>query len=298
MVAVQAALIGPQADGVTPQQNPLDAERNMLWMMMNQRAGIVSGLVASVVSGQMQLSFTPGSAVVCERDGSQNELSRMYPVYSSGTAIVQFGAASASARNDAVVAAAVDVEDGAQGSGAIGVGGHLVVVPGVSGITAVRTDAEIAAFLGRGGWHRLYNVPIAAGSTQINLGGATKTAYMHNYWNTMTGATAASGWGSLATQYMMITPVLARIRIVATRTGGTITAGSDGNISDVDVVNNIPTSLRAVGITSYGTFFVTGVHLGSCRIETGGNATITDLYPTGNIVNGNEIRMEFTHPII
>src|SRR5215204_2361360 len=173
MVAVQAGLIGPQADGTTPQLNPLDVERHMFWANQGGRSGIVKGLVPSVVAGQMQLSFTAGAAVVCERDASQVELDRAYPLYSPSTAVVQFGAASASNRNDAVVAAVVDVEDGAQGTGAIGVGGHLVVVPGVSGTTAVRTDAQIAAYLGRGGFHRLYDVPIAIGATQINLAGAT-----------------------------------------------------------------------------------------------------------------------------
>ena len=133
MVAVSAGLIGPQADGTTQQQNPLDVERHMYWANQGQRSGIISGLVPSVVAGQMQLSFTAGSAVVRERDGSQVELDRAYPLYSPATAVVQFGAASASNRNDAVVAAIVDVEDSAQGTGAIGVGGHLVVVPGVSG---------------------------------------------------------------------------------------------------------------------------------------------------------------------
>ena len=298
MVAVQAGLIGPQADGTTPQQNPLDVERHMFWANQG-RSGIIKGLVPSVVAGQMQLSFTPGAAVVCERDAAQVELDRAYPLYSPATAVVQFGAASAAARNDAVVAAVVDVEDGAQGTGNIGVGGHLVVVPGVSGVTAVRTDAQIAAYLGRGGFHRLYDVPIAAGSTQINLAGATLTGFKINDWNTVPSVTAATGWSLTSAQYMLygLLPMV-RLRIIATRTGATITAGSDGNISDTDVCNNLPTFLRAVGTTAYGTFVQPGTALGSARVNTTGLVTITDLHPNATVDNTEEIKIDFDYPLV
>ena len=132
--------------------------------------GILRGLDWSVVAGQMQLSLTAGAAMVAERDGSNVELARGYLVWNDAASVVQFGVASAGARNDAVVIAAVDVEDGAQGTGNIGVGGHLVVVPGVSGTTTPRTDAQIQAFLGRGGWTRYADVAIPASSTQIAAG--------------------------------------------------------------------------------------------------------------------------------
>lgn len=257
MVAVQAGLIGPQADGTTPQQNPLDVERHMLWLNAGQRAGIIKGLVPSVVAGQMQLSFTAGSAVVCERDGSQVEQDRMYPVYSPSTAVVQFGAASASNRNDAVVVAAVDVEDGAQGTGAIGVGGHIVVVPGVSGTTTVRTDAQIAAYLGRGGWHRLYDVPIASGSPQISLAGATFTGYNINDWNLVLPApTLFPNW-SLASggafKYRFLGPGWVLVRGILTRGATAVTTNAEGNITpDITVIGSggWPAALRPASLTS------------------------------------------------
>lgn len=299
MVTIAAALIGPQADGTAPRNNPLDVERHMLWMQYG-RAGITKGLVPSVVSGQMQLSFTAGSAVVCERDGSQNELDRAYPLYNNGTAIVQFGAASASNRNDAVVLAAVDVEDGAQGTGAIGVGGHLVVVPGVSGTTAVRTNAEIAAFLGRGGWSRIYDVPIASGSTQISLAGATFTGFKHFDWNNLQPTlTAASGFSITYARYMLHGPMpMCHITMWLVRTGGTINADTEGNFGDIVVAQNLPTSLRAIGNPAYGTFHVPGTILGSARIETDGQISITDMHSDADIATSNNIRIDFDYPLL
>lgn len=299
MVAVQAGLIGPQANGSTPFHNPLDVRRHEYWVSTGGRSGIVKGLVPSVVAGQMQLSFTAGGAVVCERDGSQVELDRAYSLYSPSTAVVQFGAASASNRNDAVVAAVVDVEDGAQGSGAIGVGGHLVVVPGVSGTTTPRTDAQIAAYLGRGGFHRLYDVPVASGSTQINLAGATFTGFKLADWNTVPSVAASSGWSLTSARYMLygLLPMV-RLRIYATRTGSGITASADGNITDSEVCNSLPTFLRAVTDTSYGIFVRPGSALGSARVNTAGGVTITDLYPTAQIPNGEDIRIDFDYPLV
>jgi len=303
MVAGLAGLIGPQADGTTPFQNMLDTRRHEYWLNLGGKSGIVRGLVPSVVVGQMQLSFTGGAFGVCERDGSNVETDRAYPGYfPNASYICQFTAAHATlARIDAVVAAVVDVEDGAQGTGAIGVGAHIVAVPGTaSGSPTAPTDTDIKNYLGRGGFHRLYNQPIAAASTQILLSGATFTGYNVNTWNVIPSVTAASGWTLVAGQqrYMFIGQSMARIRVWATRTGGTISPGSDGNFGDVDVVNNMPTFLRAITDTAYGTFHVPGTTLGSCRVETAGNITITDAYSNSSIVNTNIVRIEMQYPVV
>jgi hypothetical protein len=301
MVAVQAGLIGPQADGTTPQQNPLDVERFMFWASQGQRSGIIKGLVPSVVAGQMQLSFTAGAACVRERDASQVELDRAYPLYSPSTAVVQFGAASASNRNDAVVAAVVDVEDGAQGTGAIGVGGHLVVVPGVSGTTSVRTDAQIAAYLGRGGFHRLYDVPIASGSTQINLAGATFTALRLNEWNTIAGVTAAAGWTINAgtAQYMYLPNNQVRARATLTKTSPALSSGTDGNLTDTAMLANWPAALRPVAVTVYGAMtYGIARGLAGFRIDTSGGVIITDFYPNQTIAIADEVRFEIAYTLV
>lgn len=299
MVAVQAGLIGPQADGVTPQQNPLDVERHMFWANQGGRSGIIKGLVPSVVAGQMQLSFTAGAAVVCERDGAQVELDRAYPLYSPSTAVVQFGAASAAARNDAVVAAVVDVEDGAQGTGAIGVGGHLVVVPGVSGVTAVRTDAQIAAYLGRGGFHRLYDVPIAIGATQINLAGATFAGFKIAEWNSLVFSGAA-GFTFVNCRYVIVGRNLVVMRGEFTKTGSTLTSSSQGNITDTTMAaaGSIPAAIRPLTETSYGTVWIgPGIANGTMRVDPSGTIAITDFYPTYPLAAGDTIRWDIVYPI-
>jgi hypothetical protein len=291
MVAVQAGMIGPQADGTTPQQNPLDVERHAYWSRF-QRSGIVKGLVPSVVAGQMQLSFTPGSAVVCERDGSQTELDRAYPLYSSGTAVVQFQAASVGVRNDAVVAAVVDVEDGAQGSGTLGVGGHLVAVPGTSGSSTPRTDAQIAAYLGRGGFHRLYDVPIGASpQTQINLAGATFTGLNLFDWNlVLPQPSLASGWAYATNgqfKYRFLLPNWLAVRGIVQRTGSAATSNSEGNITpDISVIasGGWPAALRpAQWATAFlgaqVTFTEQGKISGRGRIEPDGSVLYTELGP-------------------
>ena len=56
----------------------------------------------------------------------------------------------------------------------------------MSGVTAARTDTEINNYIGRGGWTRLYDVPIASGRTQINLAGA-----LFRGFGSTTGTTSA-----------------------------------------------------------------------------------------------------------
>ena len=249
MTQILGGVAGPaDTAGTVAFQNTADADRTWLWysLQRGRSSGVIlEGFEPSVVSGQMQLSFTQGAVVCAERDGSGTSLRRGYLVYSDGAVTVPFGAASASARNDAVVAAFVDPEDGAPGTGGLATGGHLVVVPGVSGVTAVRTDTEIRTFLGRGGFLRLYNVPIAAGSTEINLAGADIAAHRNDQWNYLASAVAVSGWSITEKRYRWIAPKLLMLEIEVVNTGSTITVPSDGNIvGDPQIIASMPTEMR------------------------------------------------------
>jgi hypothetical protein len=254
VVAGKVGHLGPQADGTSSYHNLLDVERHEFWMKMGGKSGIIRGLVPAVVAGQMQLNFTAGSFAVCERDGSNVETDRAYPGYFDATATLQFTAAHATlARIDAVVAAVVDVEDGAQGTGAIGVGAHLYAIPGTAaGSPTAPTDTDIKNFLGRGGFHRLYNQPIAAASTQILLSGATFTGFQINGWNTISSSanigsslTAASGWSIQEAKYKLYSlQKRVAVRLMVTRTGADIGPGDgQGNIADVDITTNWPATL-------------------------------------------------------
>jgi hypothetical protein len=167
MALIRGGPAGPDGFGGA-YDNTVQTDRAALWQALGGRQGVLRGFVHAGVAGQMALDFTPGAALVGERDGSGvASINRGYLVHAAETTRVLFGPASASARNDAVVAAFVDVEAGPVGTGGLEVGGHLVVVPGVSGTSTPRTDAQINAFLGRGGWVRVLDVPIASGATEI-----------------------------------------------------------------------------------------------------------------------------------
>jgi hypothetical protein len=156
--------------------NEVEADRAALWDALGASQGVIRGFAHSGVAGAMALDFTAGSGLLGERaaDGTAS-LERGYHVWADVTTRVLFDPASASARNDAVVLAYVDTEDGPLGTGVTEVGPQLVVVKGVSGTTTARTDADITGWLGRGGWVRLMDVPIAAGSTEIDLATIVKT---------------------------------------------------------------------------------------------------------------------------
>lgn len=176
MTLIRGGPAGPNGSGGA-YLNEVETDRTINWYANGGRQGVLAGFTHTGVAGQMALDFTPGAALVGERaaDGTAS-LNRGYLVWFDVTTRVTFGAASASARNDAVVAAFVDVEDGPVGTGGLEVGSHIVVVPGVSGTTTPRTDADINAWLGKGGWVRLMDVPVAAGATEIATAGVTVNA--------------------------------------------------------------------------------------------------------------------------
>lgn len=169
MTLIRGGPAGPDGSGGA-YPNEVETDRSAWWHALGGRQGVLKGFAHSGVAGQMALDFTPGAALVGERDATGvASLDRGYLVWADSTTRVSFGTASASDRNDAVVAAFVDVEDGPVGTGGLDVGPHIVVVPGVSGTTTPRTDTQINDYLGRGGWVRLLDVPIASTDTEINV---------------------------------------------------------------------------------------------------------------------------------
>lgn len=179
MTIVRGGPAGPGSGGAA-YPNEVETDRSAWWHALGGRQGVIKGLAHTGVAGTMALDFTAGAALVGERaaDGTAS-LDRGYLVWADTTTRVTFGPASASARNDAVVAAFVDTEDGPVGTGALEVGPHIVVVPGVSGTTTPRTDADINGWLGKGGWVRLMDVPIATGSTEIATAGVAVNAFAY-----------------------------------------------------------------------------------------------------------------------
>jgi hypothetical protein len=297
LAQIKGAFLGPSdAAGTVAFLNRLDSRRVETLAVFGGHAGIWEGFVYSQVGGQMQLSFTAGIGMAAERDGSQVELRRGYVIWNDVATVVQFGAASAANRNDAVVLAAVDPEDGAFGTGALVADGHLVVIPGVSGTTTVRTDAQIATWLGRGGWVRLLDVPILSTDTQINTATIVPTPAAIPWLDsgTLTNVfTVASGW-SIQSQNFRRRLGVNWFNITFTRTGANITSIS-GNIANTAVAtwdttkypilidcsaNAAGNGYDAVGLLQTGTVYVTAVANDIMDIVTGDQLSLAGSWPS------------------
>lgn len=155
-------------------RNRILTDRAVWWEAAGSRQGVKRGFVLSTIGGQMALSASAGLGFVEERDTSGNAgaTGRGYAVWTDSAQTVSFDPASAANRNDAVVLAFVDVSVGvaAVGTETTVVGGQLVVVPGTSGVTTPRTDSDISAAVGSGGWVRLADVLIESTDTEIQAG--------------------------------------------------------------------------------------------------------------------------------
>jgi hypothetical protein len=226
----------------------------------------------------MALDIAVGAALISRRDGSGNPQTMGYVLRVPATSRVTFGVASASARNDALVAAAIDTTDGAIGAGAVAAGittsgFHLLAVPGVSGTTTPRTDSQITTYLGRGGWIRLADVPIASSDTQINTANmvaAPASVGWYDSGNITNAFTPIPGF-SVTSQSLRRCRGLFYFSLTFTRTGGDLTSGS-GNIANTAVATwdtakypipfSVPcttkdTGYGIIGSADAGTIYVT-----------------------------------------
>lgn len=276
MVQLDAGIIGPDGLGGA-YKNTANVREAAWWHAMGAQQGVIKGMVVSGVPGSMALSVAAGAVLVSRRDGSNNvqDMGYLVPVPTATT--VTFGPASASARNDALVAAVVDTTDGAVGTGALANGGQLVAVPGVSGTATPRTDAQIAAYLGRGGYVRLADVPIASTDTQINTANLTLASpynVVDTGWITLSSATltgtvryrklgnevyvqadgtAATVSGTVITLASTVLPTWARPSVTArfgayfTAFAGIMTVGTDGSITAVQNTGGAKSSISSTG---------------------------------------------------
>jgi hypothetical protein len=271
MTLIRGGPAGPDGLGGA-YDNEVETDRSAWWYALGGRQAVIKGFVHSGVAGSMALDFTAGAALVGERaaDGTAS-LDRGYLVWEDAVTRVTFGPAAAAARNHAGVAAFVDVEDGAVGTGGLDVGPHLVVVPGVSGTTTPRTDSDINAWLGKGGWVRLLDVPIAAGSTEINVAGLTANSGSvgrpHTVRHDTSGASIANAVG---TALAWATTVEDEGGITYDSGTGTFTVPTPGFYAvDAGVTFNGNTAgRRDVKITVDGTIRAWGLSEGTTQFQT------------------------------
>lgn len=156
-------------------RNQAEDVRAQVFQALGGTPGILEGFAMSVVAGNMQVSFAAGRALIEESGVDLTGDDRGYYVFATDATVVPFDAASVSDRKDAVVFAWVDPQYGALGTDVTEAGPQIVVVKGVSGSTVARTDAEISAAVGPGGWFRYADVLIDSADTEINPANITLT---------------------------------------------------------------------------------------------------------------------------
>jgi hypothetical protein len=242
---VLAIPIGP--DGVGGSfQNDVGTRRASDWFELGARGGVLKGLTWAQVPGLMALDLAAGAALVPVRDASavvQDEGYLLRTPPGSATVRVNFQPASAAARNDALVAAVSDISIGSAGTAALAAGGHLYVVQGVSGTSTPRTDAQVNAVVGGGGWIRLADVPIAATDTQINTANITNQAWQLRGWNTLP-FTAATGFSWTTAQYRISSNGMVSFNLIGTYSGAGLTSDATGNIAgDPNMMTGLPAAI-------------------------------------------------------
>lgn len=165
---------GAVDDTLAAWRNDIEDIRAMLWSAFGRVQGVRRGFVMSLDVGALSVTFTPGEAIIEQRGTDITGDARCYFVYNDVNTTVTFGAPSASSRNDALVFCWGDRQYGALGASVPSPGGpQIVVVPGVSGSTTPRTDAQIQTAINVGGWFRFADVIIAPGNTSVQPGNVT-----------------------------------------------------------------------------------------------------------------------------
>lgn len=112
---------------------------------------------------------------------------------------------------------------------------------------------------------------------------------------TNSGASVISigaGW-TLSSATSRVACGICTITVIATRTGGTITADASGNIADT-VVGTLAAAYRPLSATTQWTYDKGGIADGSVSIGTDGICTIKTLSPTATIVNTDNVSFSAT----
>lgn len=169
------------------------------------------------------------------------------------------------------------------------------------GTTAQRTAATETA---KTAWDGLLWRDTTLHAFYLRLGGGWSLLLTDQGWN-LSNLSLAGGWstktdsnggtadGGVGGVRRINQTVYLRFR--ATRSGGTITADSQGNIADTALAA-LPTNLAPAG-TEYGSVFMPGTGQGSVRIQTDGQIVLTDLYPTDAITNGGIVQVSAVYPL-
>lgn len=104
------------------------------------------------------------------------------------------------------------------------------------------------------------------------------------------GFASLSGW-SLTTFRCRKLFKFIEVRVVASRTGATITAGADGSITDSNICT-VPAGYRPTTNTLY-TLGKANATSGGVYLNTGGTCVLTDMHPTSTLAAGQPLTFNF-----
>lgn len=107
------------------------------------------------------------------------------------------------------------------------------------------------------------------------------------------GFTSGVGWSGVSVSYRILAGVICFLHIVMSRTGATITGGSDGNIADVQPVT-IPAACRP-NRDLRCSYSQSAFSFGTASIGNSGAVQLETLHANGTIASGDTIQLDFCY---
>lgn len=159
----------------------------------------------------------------------------------------------------------------------------------------VRGDIQSLATAADTKIHQVRGIATAGGT---DTGWSLTPITLASGWTTKTDSAGNSSGTVFGGLKQIGSEVFVKFR--ATRSGGSIVAGSTGNVLDTAVAT-IASAYRPVAVT-YKTFFIPGVGMGSVRIVESTNGSnpglmvMTSSIPSYTIANNDVIHFEFSYP--
>jgi hypothetical protein len=171
--------------------------------------------------------------------------------------------------------------DGASGNPTLQLGTVLQAIHGTSGNGLVaRTSgggANPRSITSSGGTLTVTNADGASGNPNLDL---TDTGWVTS------GFTTAAGWDVAVCRYRIIGGLICNLQFYGTRTGGTITSGSTGDIANTGLISTIPTAARPpLDIPAIARIDTS--HMAVCQVTNAGTLTLLAASPDNNILDGD-----------
>lgn len=147
--------------------------------------------------------------------------------------------------------------------------------------TDVNTDVgAVSTLAGNGGTDTGWSLS----GISLSSGWDTKTDPNGNTSGTLTGGVRKIG--------SMVT-----LSFRGSRNGGTVSGGSQGNISPDQQIATITATTHRPASVKYGTYAVPGVAQGQCAVDPSGNVRITTISNGATIPNNTPLQVDIVYPV-